>query len=231
MNTLHENTAMLRQKDALNANNSIDHLRVTLPPNISEILCRDPKLIGFIAARHKFVGKIFSGMNVLEIGCQEGFGSLLVAPYLKSITCIDFYPPFIDGFKKYSSPHIKNCSGYFVHDYTERPVNGRFDGIFALDVLEHIDPTNESSFWNNLVHNLNDSGTAIIGMPSLESQAYASAASKAGHVNCKSGDDLNAIALQYFENVFMFSMNDENLHNGFLPMSHYLLALCTGKKG
>ena len=31
--------------------------------------------------------------------------------------------------------------------------------------------------------------------------------------------------LQYFENVFMFSMNDEVLHTGFAPMGHYLFAL------
>ncbi len=55
---------------------------VTLPPNISEILKRDSRLIGFIAARHKFVAKILEGKNLLEIGCQEGFGTLFVAPYV-----------------------------------------------------------------------------------------------------------------------------------------------------
>jgi len=35
---------------------------------------------------------------------------------------------------------------------------------------------------------------------------------------------------RYFDNVFIFSMNDETIHTGFYPMAHYLLALCCGVK-
>lgn len=34
----------------------------------------------------------------------------------------------------------------------------------------------------------------------------------------------------YFENVIIFSMNDEVVHTGFTPMAHYLLGVGTGKK-
>jgi hypothetical protein len=63
-------------------------------------------------------------------------------------------------------------------------------------------------------------------MPSLESQTYASPQSKEGHVNCQSGDELKKNLQGYFENVFIFSMNDEVIHTGYYPMAHYLLALC-----
>ena len=63
-------------------------------------------------------------------------------------------------------------------------------------------------------------------MPSLESQEYASPQSKAGHVNCKSGNDLKKTLEKHFKNVFVFSMNDEVIHTGYYPMAHYLLALC-----
>lgn len=61
-----------------------------------------------------------------------------------------------------------------------------------------------------------------------ESQAHASAQSRAGHVNCKSGEDLRRTLRQHFRNVFLFGMNDEVVHVGFAPMCHYLLALCIG---
>ena len=77
---------------------------------------------------------------------------------------------------------------------------------------------------------LDENGIMIVGMPSLESQAYASPQSKAGHVNCKSGDDMKTLLNRYFHNVFLFSMNDEMVHTGFSPMAHYLMALCCGKK-
>jgi len=216
-----------RQQEAVI--HSHDHPCITLPPNISEILCRDPRLIGFVAARHKFVAKILEGLDVLEIGCQEGFGTMFVAPYVKSITCIDFYPPFVDGFKKYMAPFLPNCS-VRQGNITQESFQGPFEGAFALDVLEHIDASDEHLFWINLCESITPKATAIVGMPSLESQVYASEASKIGHVNCKTGADLKKVASAYFSSVIILSMNDEMLHNGYLPMSHYILAICTGKK-
>jgi hypothetical protein len=70
----------------------------------------------------------------------------------------------------------------------------------------------------------------IVGMPSLQSQGYASPQSKIGHINCKDQNDFAALMRRYFHNVFMFSMNDEVVHTGYGPMSHYNLALCCGKK-
>jgi hypothetical protein len=73
-------------------------------------------------------------------------------------------------------------------------------------------------------------GVAIIGAPSLESQFHASALSRQGHVNCQTGETLRAMCAERFHNVFMFAMNDEVVHTGFLPMAHYLIALCCGPK-
>ena len=82
----------------------------------------------------------------------------------------------------------------------------------------------------NIVESLSINGTLIIGMPSLESQVYASEASKLGHVNCKSGSELSEFCKKYFNNVFSFSMNDEVLHTGFFPMSQYIYTMCINKK-
>ena len=47
-------------------------------------------------------------------------------------------------------------------------------------------------------------------------------------MNCKDGKELQAVMERHFDNVFLFSMNDEVVHTGFTPMAHYLLALCVG---
>jgi hypothetical protein len=121
-----------------------------------------------------------------------------------------------------------------VHNMLEGPVasgsDSGFDGAYALDVLEHIPPEHEHRFLSNMVQSLHQHGTLIIGMPSIQSQAYASAPSKEGHVNCKDGNNLKAVLHQHFHNVFVFSMNDEVIHTGFYPMAHYLLALCCTRK-
>jgi hypothetical protein len=41
-------------------------------------------------------------------------------------------------------------------------------------------------------------------------------------------DTLQALMIRYFENVFMFGMNDEIVHTGYAPMCHYIWALAVG---
>ena len=190
----------------------------------------DPKRLTFTLSRYKFVSKLLSGRaNVLEIGCADAFGTRIVRQEVQHLTATDFDPVFIEDVKKRMNPRWSFDA--FVHDMLSGPVPPRnYDGIYALDVLEHIDPGDEPAFMSNLVGSLAPHGAVVLGMPSLESQAYASPNSKAGHVNCKSMPDFKQMMARYFHNVFMFSMNDEVVHTGYHKMAHYLLALgCEGK--
>lgn len=190
---------------------------------------QDPKRTLFTLARYKFVAKMLSGQaTALEIGCADAFGTRLVQQTVGHVTAVDFDPVFIADVQARSNPAWPLTS--LVHDMLDGPVPGQFDAIYSLDVLEHIAPEQEARFLRNAVQSLNAHGVMIVGMPSLESQTYASPQSKAGHVNCKSGDDLKALLQTVFHNVFLFSMNDETVHTGFYPMAHYLLAVCCGKK-
>lgn len=172
---------------------------------------------------------MFSGyQNVLEIGCADAFGTRIVKQECEMVTVVDFDPVFIEDVKKRNSEDwLLNAK---VHDILTGPVSGNFDGIFSLDVLEHIHKKDENIFCRNILSSLNETGVLIIGSPSLQSQMYASPPSKEGHINCKSGDELKELLGQFFEKVFLFSMNDEVVHTGFSPMAHYLLALCCIKK-
>lgn len=187
----------------------------------------DPKRLTFFLSRYKFVLKMLDGFNdVLEIGCGDGFGTSLVASGVNNIVAIDFDPIFIENAKNLRKER-KNID-FIVHDILKAPLSKEFDAVYSLDVLEHIDK--EELFMKNLVLSLKDDGVAIIGMPSLESQKYASKESKEGHINCKSGDEFKQFCSKYFKNVFLFSMNDEVVHTGFYPMAHYLIILATCPK-
>ena len=196
---------------------------------INESWNQDPKRTLFTLARYKFVARMLAGQqSVLEVGCADAFGTRLVQQTVGKVTAVDFDPVFIDDVRARLDPTWPlEC---FVHDLLEGPVPGRFDAIYSLDVLEHIHPDKEAQFITHMLQSLYENGIMIVGMPSLESQAYASPQSKSGHVNCKSGDDLKTLLKRYFHNVFLFSMNDETVHTGFYPMAHYLIALCCGKK-
>ncbi len=189
----------------------------------------DPKRLAFTFSRYKFVAKMFSGKeNILEVGCADAFATRIVIQDVKNLTAIDFDPLFIsDAQARMSSKWPFKC---FQHDMLKGPVPGQFDGAYSLDVLEHIQPKDEDLFLRNMALSLKPQGAVIVGMPSLESQEYASKLSKEGHVNCKTMPDFREKMLEHFENVFMFSMNDEVVHTGFHKMANYLIALGCGRK-
>lgn len=189
----------------------------------------DPKRLSFHFSRYKFVSKMLSGrQNVLEVGCADAFGTRVVIQEVKNLVAVDIEPAFIEDVNS------RMCDKWrfnaFVHDILKAPVQGEFDGAYSLDVLEHISIDNEDAFIQNISASLTDQGVLIIGMPSLESQQYASASSKKGHINCKSGPDLKDFLGKYFHNVFLFSMNDEVVHTGYSRMAHYLIGVCCMKK-
>jgi 2-polyprenyl-3-methyl-5-hydroxy-6-metoxy-1,4-benzoquinol methylase len=160
----------------------------------------------------------------LEIGCADAFATRIVQQEVGELTAVDFDPVFVEDVKhRMSTKWPFTC---LVHDLLEAPVPGEFDGIYALDVLEHIRSADEDRFLEHMVRSLAPHGIAMIGMPSQESQPYASAISRAGHVNCKSMPDLKSTLAKFFHNVFVFSMNDEIVHTGYHKMAHYLIALC-----
>ena len=200
---------------------------VRLGANTSTIYQNDPKLLLFTLSRYKFVSKMFAGFeNVLEVGCQEGFGAQIICKEVTAYTGVDFYLPHINSAKeRNTAPNAK----YETHDILNGPIERGFDGVCS-DVLEHIVPEKEDLFLQNICGSLTPHGSVILGMPSFESQKYASKASKAGHVNCKNGENFKNLLKHYFHNCFLFSMNDEVLHTGFSPMSHYLFVLASNKK-
>jgi SAM-dependent methyltransferase len=185
----------------------------------------DPKRLCFVLARYKFAARMLAGKrHVLEVGCADAFGSRIVRQFVQSLTALDFDPVFTGDATARRDPDWD--VDVLLHDMLTGPIERRFDAAYSLDVIEHIPRSDEDRFIRNIADSLTDDGVLLIGSPSLESQKYASPGSKAGHVNCKSGEELKQTLEAHFANVFIFSMNDEVVHTGFYPMAHYLFALC-----
>jgi 2-polyprenyl-3-methyl-5-hydroxy-6-metoxy-1,4-benzoquinol methylase len=189
----------------------------------------DPRRLVFSLARYKFVAKMFAGRkSVLEVGCGDAFCAPIVAQAVEKLTVVDFDETYIADARARMRERWRFET--LVIDIMKSPLPGGHDGIYALDVLEHIPREEEDRVMRRIVDALEPGGAVIIGMPSLESQTYASPPSRAGHVNCKTEPELKALMRRHFENVFMFAMNDEVVHTGFGPMAHYRLALACGPR-
>jgi len=189
----------------------------------------DPRHLVFTLSRYKFVAKMLSGsQRVVEIGCADAFCSRIVKQEVENLTVTDKEPLLIIDARECV------CNEWpieiDVHDILQAPLPKIFDAAYSLDVLEHIPVEDEDRFIGNVKSSLSPTGVFICGMPSLESQDYASEGSRKGHVNCKTGQDLKRLMEGHYNNVFLFSMNDEVVHTGFEKMAHYLICLCVGPK-
>jgi len=205
---------------------------VALGESASHNWVEDPARVLFSLSRYKFVAKMFSDYeNVLEVGCADGLGAYLVSRNVRSITCVDIDTTLIASAKESVSSYATNMifetgnvlKTEFLHDQ-------KFNGIFLLDVLEHISVEDEDNFIHCLCERLAPFGSMIIGMPSQESQIYASRLSKIGHINCKTQPDFLAFCQRHFHITYMFGANDEVIHTGYAAMQHYRIALCAAPK-
>jgi len=189
----------------------------------------DPRRLVFVLSRYKFVSKMLSGrQSVLEVGCGDAWPVRIVLQEVARLHAIDIDPIFVEDAQAGMTPRWPFTAA--VHDMLSGPLPAQFDAAYSLDVIEHIAAEHEDTFVRNIADSLLPHGVLLVGMPSLESQQYASALSKAGHVNCKSAKDFRALLGRHFHNVFVFSMNDEVVHTGFYPMAQYLFALCTERR-
>lgn len=203
-----------------------DEPRISLGMMSSHRWRMDPKVLLFAMARHKFVAKMLSGtQDVLDIGCGDGWGAQIVLQEVGRIRAYDNDTNLVAECR--GNIHLENLS-FNLWDFRQGCLDEKAQAAYLLDVLEHVDASVEDIFLGNIAASLIPDGVCVVGMPSLESQQYASKPSRLGHVNCKTGADLKKTLSRHFNHVFQFSMNDEVVHTGFSPMAHYLLCLCVG---
>ncbi|MFA5339984.1 MAG: class I SAM-dependent methyltransferase [Candidatus Omnitrophota bacterium] len=206
---------------------------VKLGPTASHLWRNDPRHISFLLARYKFCSKILAGRkNVLEVGCGDAFGTRLVLQTVSKVHAVDFDPLFIDWAKRQYRKEGMGISFQVADISRQSPRNGLFDGAYALDFIEHVNTKHEKAVMNNIREVLTEDAVFILGTPNISAKKYAGVDSRKGHVNLKNADGLKRLLEPYFNNVFVFSMNDEVIHTGFYPMANYLLAVASVlKKG
>ncbi len=187
----------------------------------------DPKRLGFLLARYKFVAKMLQGRErVVEIGAADAFGTRVVQQHVNHVTATDVDPVFVADIQARMNPEWE--MDVHEHDILKSPLTQRYDAAYSLDLLEHIEPQKEDLFIQNIRDSIDPNGVIIVGSPTIHSQPYASPPSRAGHINCKDYEGIKSLLEKYFYNVFIFSMSDEVVHTGYSKMSNYFLVLaCT----
>src|ERR1700680_1358193 len=110
----------------------------------------DPRRLLFSLARYKFVAKMFAGRaSVLEVGCGDAFCAPIVRQTVGKLTVADFDESYIADAKARMKDRWTFAA--VVVDITKSPLPGRHDGIYSLDVLEHIRREEEDRVMRRIV--------------------------------------------------------------------------------
>lgn len=206
-----------------------DTRELTLGPWTSYSLIHDPKHMCFVLSRYKFCAKMLEGKNtVMEVGSGDGFGLPIIAQAVKKVYAVDWDERLLEGNAQRLS-HLKNVT-YIKNDLNKSSPDIFVDAAFSIDVLEHLEPTTEDKFLKNIIKCLKPQGIMITGTPNISAAQHATSRSQVQHINLKSMTSLKELMEKYFENVFMFGMNDEVLHTGYGPMCHYIWSIGVGVK-
>jgi len=201
---------------------------VQMGPSVSHTWRSDPRRLTFFLSRYKFCSKMLAGKSrVLEIGCSDGFGVRVLLQTVDFVHGVDFDPLYVEAATQHAQAEALNCT-FSVVDITKKAPEGRYDAAYSLDMIEHLEPETEYIYWKNVCSVLEPNAIFIVGTPNITASPYASKWSQEGHINLKSADTLRTAMEEYFHNVFIFSMNDEVVHTGYYPMSHYLIAMGVG---
>ncbi|HSX24412.1 MAG TPA: methyltransferase domain-containing protein [Candidatus Andersenbacteria bacterium] len=201
---------------------------VTFGPYFAFQLRHTPRHVLYSLAYHKFAAKMIGEKkDILDIGCSEGLGTMLLAEFANYVLGVDIDEAAIESAKKnFAREHVE----FQIIDLLKTNINKTFDAAVSFDVIEHIYPEHAAAFIDAYANHLNPEGVAIIGTPNITSNQYANARTQSGHVNLYSAERLREEVGRRFKNVFMFSVNDEVIHTGFSPMAHYLIAMGVGVK-
>ena len=199
----------------------------------SHAMKTDMKHFLFTFARYKFVMKMLTGqdLSVLELGCNDGLGTMFFeqSGRCSRVAGVDFDTDSIQWAKENLSSGI---TSFYEADFlkTDNYPRGEYNVVCSLDVIEHIESSQEDLFMRIICDNLASDGFVVIGTPSLSMYQYTSEKNKKAHINNYSQERLTALLKKYFHNVFIFGMNDEVLHTGMFSMTSYIMALCCNKK-
>lgn len=161
---------------------------------------------------YKEVSKIVSG-SVVDIGFGTGFGTHLLAQNAEVIGYeID------EAGIKFATDAFPNVS--FKYGNIQEGINGTFDFVVMIDVLEHLRQNEKSLI--NVKKMLNNTGKLILSTPNRLSRYRKSD----DHIREYAPNELEGILKRYFKNV---EIKNYKLEPPVSQFDNPIIAICWGK--
>ncbi len=197
---------------------------ITLGSYFSSLMHRKPRRLLDCLSYYKFAAKMIgSSKRVLDIECNEGLGSWLLAKECGFCCGIDADSAAIDvACKNFHDPSVQFISADFFEMAPQL-----FDAIVSFDLVEHFYPHQAQLFFQRVTESLSEHGVALFGTSSeISHQMGVHKKPNNLYTHQRFYAELSAC----FDHVFLFSASDEVVHTGFSPLALYYIALCCKPK-
>lgn len=147
--------------------------------------------------------------TVLEVASGKGFMLTQLLDYFDNVTGMDLHP-YVKNYNKKNNPRAE----FIVCDFLEFPEENKYDVIFAMDVMEHIEDANK--FVNKMAALANK--YVVVQVPVDRSLKLVNNKSKGfdGHVHYFSEESLKSVFTKnnLFQCEFIYKSKRHELANG-----------------
>lgn len=145
--------------------------------------------------------------DVLDVGCNYGYGSLLFKGYRKYFG-IDNNKNLI----RYANGRFKRKNSSFKEEDAEKmDINFKVDVILCLDVLEHL--PHPEKFIKRSKITLRKGGILIISTPDRENAFNHLGRTPKYHISEMSFKELKSMLLKYFKHIEFYSYDTQKEYN------------------
>ena len=148
-------------------------------------------------ARYASAKQFCNGLKVLDIGCGEGYGSMMMLNWgASSVLGVDISEVAITKAKiRFQENDLEFRQ---IEADNEEFLNQQFDLIVSFETIEHV--SNPNQFLANIKKSLKIDGIAIISCPN-DGWYYANGGSNPFHKNVWNADQFRTLVSQHFDDV------------------------------
>jgi 2-polyprenyl-3-methyl-5-hydroxy-6-metoxy-1,4-benzoquinol methylase len=153
--------------------------------------------------RYHFAASLVAGMDVLDLGCGEGYGAMIMAGTASSVTAVDIDPSVVEHARSsYVAGNVRFEVGSAL-ELREHPADS-FDAVVCFEVLEHL--REHDVLIEGIRNVLRPDGLLVLSTPDRESY-NASRPPNPFHVRELSSEELHELLRGTFAHVATFTQH------------------------
>ena len=162
-------------------------------------------------ARYALAGGVVSGLDVLDVGCGEGYGAAWLSRTAKSVRAFDLDDAAVEHARKRYADKGVHFDIAGVREFFAKATPASFDAVVAFELIEHLEPPDQEFLLEGIRRVLRPAGFALISTPDKLLYTDRTLRTNPFHVREYYRDEFKAALARHFSQVVLY---DQALFTG-----------------